>query len=94
MTHVQVESHWYPKVALLMLLIGFLFQLIAYGAPHWSQTDASTIRREHFGLWKYCTYPIGGNQHCDDFINLASIGGRLIANVMCPLPLFFMSVRS
>lgn len=60
-----------------MLLIGFLFQLIGFGAPHWSQTDASTIRREHFGLWKYCTYPIGGNQHCDDFINLASIGDWL-----------------
>lgn len=66
-----------PKVAAIILVIALLLHLIALGAPNWAKTDESqTERKEHIGLWKYCTYPVGGGQSCDDFVNIIT-GGQL-----------------
>ena len=72
-------SIW-PKVSLVSLGISFLFYLIAFGAPNWCKTDQSQARNEeHIGLWRYCTYPVGGGQSCDDFIDII-VGGKDIIN--------------
>jgi len=65
------DSSVWPKVALVCLGISLLMHLVAMGAPHWAKSDTSKIdREEHIGLWRYCTYPVGGGQACSDFIDI------------------------
>lgn len=66
-----MEGSIFPKVAALLLVVVLLFHLISFGAPHWAKTDDNkSARREHIGLWRFCTYPIGGGESCSDFINI------------------------
>jgi hypothetical protein len=59
------------KFATVLLIIAFLLHLIAIGAPNWASTDATEAgREEHLGLWKYCTYPYGGGESCNDFVDI------------------------
>lgn len=60
-----------PKVATMLLIIALLLHLIAIASTNWAKTDESLVdRKEHFGLWRYCTYPYGGGESCDDFVNI------------------------
>lgn len=78
-----------PKVAALLLVIALLFHLIAIGAPNWAKTDESqTDRKEHIGLWRYCTYPVGGGQSCDDFVNIITGDWLKAAQAFMVLALF------
>jgi ubiquitin carboxyl-terminal hydrolase 34 len=64
-------SSLFPKIAAILLAIAFLFHLIAIGAPWWARTDTDqTDRKEHIGLWRYCTSPIGGGHACNDFVEI------------------------
>ena len=67
-------SPW-PKIAALCLILAFLTYLVSFGAPNWAETNPDTVRRrEYIGLWRYCSSPVGGNQDCDDFININTSG--------------------
>lgn len=65
------ESSLWPKVALGLLGLSLLLHFIAMGAPQWAKTDESQVKRkEHIGLWRYCTYPIGGGEACNEFVDI------------------------
>lgn len=65
------ETGLLPKVAAVCLVVALILHLVAIAAPNWAKTnDNETDRKEHIGLWKYCTYPYGGGQSCDDFVNI------------------------
>jgi len=59
----------YPKVAAVLLVIAFILHLIAIAAPWWA-TAPLDQRTEHIGLWKYCTWPYGGGESCNDFVDI------------------------
>lgn len=62
---------WYPKVALITLFVAFFIYLVSFGSHHWCKTNESKVdAREHIGLWRYCSYPYGGGQVCNDFIDI------------------------
>jgi len=63
------EPSIYPKIATILLAIAFLFHLIAIGAPRWAMASIEQ-RYEHIGLWKYCSYPYGGGESCNDFVDI------------------------
>ncbi|KAI0227890.1 hypothetical protein LSAT2_021601 [Lamellibrachia satsuma] len=64
------ESRW-AKLSCILLVLTLLLHLICFSVPHWAKTNEyRTERREHIGLWRYCTYPINGHEKCDDFINI------------------------
>eukprot|EP00923_Selenidium_pygospionis_P026026 GHVN01046111.1.p1 GENE.GHVN01046111.1~~GHVN01046111.1.p1 ORF type:complete len:211 (-),score=18.15 GHVN01046111.1:246-824(-) len=65
-----MEGSMWPKISFVLLIVALLFHLISFGAPHWAQTNSNAMRREHIGLWRYCTYPIGGGETCSDFIDI------------------------
>jgi uncharacterized membrane protein len=68
-----MEGSKWPMVAAILLVVALLFHLISFGAPHWAKTNEDkTARQEHIGLWRYCTYPIGGGETCSDFIDVIS----------------------
>ena len=71
---IKDGSVW-PKIATIVLLVAFLLYLISFGAPHWSKSK-DTSRDEHIGLWRYCVYPYGGGQSCNDFIDIIT-GGKI-----------------
>ena len=76
MTASGGQNFWIPKIGLIILLLAFLLFLIGYGSPHWCQSDPRrTNRREHIGLWKFCTYPYGSDETCSDFVDII-IGGK------------------
>ena len=63
-------SH-YAKIALVLLILAFILHLIAIAAPWWASTDPNmTDREEHIGLWKHCTWPVGGGESCTDFVDV------------------------
>lgn len=69
------ESSVWPKVALGLLGLALLIHFVAMGAPQWARSDASeTGRKEHIGLWRFCTYPYGGGEACSDFVDII-VGG-------------------
>lgn len=84
------EGSKLPKVAFLLLLVALLFHLISFGAPHWAKTNDNAQRREHIGLWRYCTYPIGGGETCNDFIDIISGDWLKAAQSFGTLALFVM----
>ena len=70
------EGTIWPKVALACVALSLLLHLIAMGTPHWAKSDEGRVeRKEHIGLWRYCTYPVGGGQACGDFIDII-VGGQ------------------
>ena len=74
-----MEGSKWPKIAALLMFIALLFHLISFGAPHWAKTNESrTPRKEHIGLWRYCTYPIGGGETCSDFIDIITGGESIV----------------
>lgn len=84
-----LEGSIWPKVTLVTLAIAFLFYLIAFGAPTWCKTDESEVKsKEHIGLWKYCTYPVGGGQSCDDFIDIIVGDWLTVSQAFMSLALF------
>ncbi|ELU12940.1 hypothetical protein CAPTEDRAFT_198743 [Capitella teleta] len=61
----------FPKVAFGCLALALLLHLIAMGAPQWARSDLNKMdRKEHIGLWRYCTYPYGGGEACGDFVDI------------------------
>ena len=75
MADLKDGSIW-PKIGTLVLLIAFLLYLISFGSPHWARTiESEAGRKEHYGLWRYCTYPAGdGGETCNDFIDIIRSG--------------------
>jgi len=66
------QGSWFPKAAVLCILLALLLHLIGMGAPYWARTNPRlTQRDEHIGLWRYCSKPFGSSSSvCDDFINI------------------------
>lgn len=74
----------FPKVAFGCLALALLLHLIAMGAPQWARSDLNKMdRKEHIGLWRYCTYPYGGGEACGDFVDI--IVGGMIESLMYEL---------
>ena len=49
------ELSWIWKIASLVFLIGFLFQMIAYATPHWIDVSDASGDVIGYGLWSSCT---------------------------------------
>ena len=77
MASLKEGSIW-PKIGVCILLFAFLLYLISFGSPHWARTiESKATRKEHLGLWRYCTYPEGyGGDTCNDFIDVIR-GGNI-----------------
>ncbi len=67
--------------SIVVLAIALLFCLIAMGAPDWGATNPGLIqvtRKDHIGLWRYCTRvkTSGGGYRdsCNDFIDIQTPG--------------------
>lgn len=61
----------YKIAGVACLGVALLFHLISISAPNWAYSNPDkTDRIDHIGLWKFCTYPIGGGDRCDDFIDI------------------------
>jgi hypothetical protein len=74
------ESSIFPKVAFGCLALSLLLHFIAMGAPQWARADQNKMeRKEHIGLWRFCTYPYGGGEACSDFVDII-VGGKFITN--------------
>jgi hypothetical protein len=60
--------------SIVVLLVALLFCLIGLGAPYWAGTNKLVERRDHIGLWRFCTHVKkgGGGEKdaCDDFIDI------------------------
>lgn len=75
------DGSYSPKIAAFLLIVGLLFHLISFGAPHWAKTNENRAnRKEHIGLWRYCTYPIGGGETCSDFIDIITGGEATVTS--------------
>ena len=64
--------------SMAVLLVALLFNLIGMGAPYWGGTNELAGRRDHIGLWRFCTHvlkPGGGHaESCDDFVDIQTPG--------------------
>lgn len=58
------------KIAALVMCLTFILHLVSMGAAHWAKSDDTVQRREHIGLWRFCTETIGGGTKCDRFIDI------------------------
>lgn len=66
------DSRW-AKLSCILLVLTLLLHLICFSVPHWAKTNEYKVkRREHVGLWRYCSYPINGHETCSDFINITT----------------------
>ena len=69
------KTNYWIVAAIISISIAFLLHLIAIGAPWWASTKPSEATRlEHIGLWKYCVYPVGGGDSCNDFVDIVTAG--------------------
>ena len=80
----QNEGYSTYKIAGVVCLgIALLFHLISISAPNWAYSNPDkTARMDHIGLWKFCTYSIGGRDFCDDFVDNI-YGGFILKNHKC-----------
>lgn len=64
----------YNKAAAVCIIVAFFMFLVAFGSPHWAKSDPSVSRRkDHIGLWKYCSYAkyaVGEGDYCNDFVDI------------------------
>ena len=73
-----LEGSYYSKIAVLCLVFAVLLHLISFGAPNWAETNTEVVsRKDHYGLWRFCTVPKGGVSDCSDFIDYTTSGELL-----------------
>ena len=69
------DASLWPKIALVTIIVALIAHLVAFGSAHWIRSNPTVTHRSfHSGLWRYCTYPHGGGEYCDDFINIINDG--------------------
>ena len=70
-----LDGSYYAKAALLCLAVALVLHLVAFSAPNWAETNLDVVnRKEHFGLWRYCSVPMNGGERCDEFIDRTTSG--------------------
>ncbi len=60
----------FRKLTPILLFIAVILFFISYGAQYWAESTGKSTRREHLGLWRFCSVDERtGTEICDDFIN-------------------------
>lgn len=83
------ESSLFPKVAFGLLCLALLLHFIAMGAPQWARSLPDRERKDHIGLWRYCSYPIGGGESCGDFVDII-VGGMHATAILLSMYLLIL----